>query len=75
MTGLANAVTGFFEGFPAWLNALLALVTAASAATALTPTAADDRLLGRVRRVLEWLALNVGHARPAAPKAPERPVR
>ena len=42
MTGLANAVTAFFDGFPAWLNALLALVTAASAATALTPTAADD---------------------------------
>jgi len=24
--------------------------------------------------VLEWLALNVGHAKPAAPKAPERPA-
>lgn len=74
MTDLANAVAAFFEAFPAWLNALLALVTAASAATALTPTSADDRLLGRVRRVLEWLALNVGHAKPAAPKAPERPA-
>ena len=74
MTDLANALAAFFEGFPAWLNALLALVTAASALTALTPTAADDRLLGRVRRVLEWLALNIGHARPAAPKASGRPA-
>lgn len=40
-----------------------ALVAAASAAAAVTPTKRDDRALAALRRVINVLALNVGHAR------------
>ncbi|MBB4267369.1 hypothetical protein [Roseospira visakhapatnamensis] len=43
------------------------LISVASAIAALTPTPADDRLVGALRRIVEALALNVGHARPAPP--------
>ncbi|BCW89931.1 hypothetical protein sos41_30990 [Alphaproteobacteria bacterium SO-S41] len=56
-------LNGFFDAFPAWVNAVLSVVVAASAVTALTPSGKDDRVIGRIRRVLEVLALNVGHAR------------
>jgi hypothetical protein len=67
---MLEAIYGFFDGFPAWLNAILAVISAASAITALTPTPKDDEVLGTIRRWLEVLALNVGHAKkPPAPKA------
>ncbi len=65
---LFGAVTRFFDELPAWLNAATAFVAGASAITALTPGKGDDRAVGKVRRVLEWIALNVGHARPEETK-------
>jgi uncharacterized MAPEG superfamily protein len=62
MEEIATTLTNFFEAFPAWVNAALTMIVAASAITALTPSAEDDRFLARVRRVLEFLALNIGHA-------------
>ena len=59
---------------PDWIAAALAVVTAASAITALTPSPADDVWLGRLRRVLEALALNVGHARPSGRDKPRGPA-
>lgn len=57
---------------PPWLTAIMAVVTAASTVTALTPTPRDDRFIGRVYRVLEMLALNVGRAKDMAPnRAPK----
>lgn len=44
-----------------------ALVTAASAIAALTPTPRDDRFLGKIYRVIEALALNCGRAKDPAP--------
>ncbi|MBB4267741.1 hypothetical protein [Roseospira visakhapatnamensis] len=46
------------------------LISVASAIAALTPTPTDDRLVGALRRIVEALALNVGHARPAPPPPP-----
>ena len=45
------------------IAAITATVTAASAIAALTPTPADDTLVGKAYRVLEWLALNFGRAK------------
>lgn len=46
------------------VNAALAVVGAASALVALTPAPRVSGWLGRLRAVLETLALNIGHARP-----------
>jgi hypothetical protein len=62
MDTIAATLGDFFESFPAWLNAVLTVIVAASAVTALTPSTDDDRVLARVRRLLEMLALNIGHA-------------
>jgi len=48
------------DAAPAWLHAITALVTAATAVTALTPSTADDKVLNMVLRVLNLLAGNVG---------------
>ncbi len=65
---LFGGVTRFFNELPVWLNAVTAFVAGASAITALTPASGDDRVIGKVRRALEWIALNVGHAKAVAPK-------
>jgi hypothetical protein len=39
------------------------IVAAASAFCALTPTPADDSIVRKVYRVIEWLALNIGKAK------------
>lgn len=64
-----EAFFGFFDAFPAWLVAVTAVVAAAAGITALTPTPKDDAALAKVRRVLDWLALNVGNAKNEKPKA------
>lgn len=48
------------------LVALTSVVTAASAVCALTPSQADDKIIARVRQVLDVLALNVGQAKTKA---------
>lgn len=39
------------------------VIAAASAIAALTPTPKDDKFLGKLRKVVDVLALNVKHAR------------
>ena len=57
-------LTGLFSGaFSQWIEALLAVVGAASAVAAATSTKKDDSLVGTVSRVVDLLALNVGHAK------------
>jgi len=53
------------DAAPAWLHAITALVTAATAVTALTPSTADDKVLNTVLRVLNFVAGNVGKNRNA----------
>lgn len=67
MEYVALAIVHVFENIPRWLDAALAVVGAASAITALTPAPGDDRFLGKLRRALEIVALNIGHASPAPP--------
>jgi delta-aminolevulinic acid dehydratase/porphobilinogen synthase len=45
------------------LHALTAVVAAAAALTALTPSPADDGVVAKVRAVLNFLAFNFGHAK------------
>lgn len=44
---------------PDWVAAITAVVTAATAITALTPTKTDDKIIGSVLKVLNVLAGNV----------------
>lgn len=55
------------DAVPAVLQAATAIVTAASAITALTPTPRDDQFVGKVYQVIEALALNFGRAKDIAP--------
>lgn len=56
-------IASLWAALPDWFSALTGLITAASAVTALTPTPKDDRFIGRAYRILEVLALNIGHAK------------
>ncbi len=45
------------------IGALTSIVTGASALAALTPTPKDDSLFGKLYKVVDFLALNVGKAK------------
>jgi hypothetical protein len=40
-----------------------AIVAAASAVAALTPTPSDDAFIAKAYKVIDWLALNIGKAK------------
>jgi hypothetical protein len=40
-----------------------AIVAAASAVAALTPTPSDDAFVAKAYKVIDWLALNIGKAK------------
>lgn len=44
------------------------IVMVASLLCALTPTPKDDQIIGKIYKVLDWCALNVGKAKEVAPK-------
>ncbi|MFV0473524.1 MAG: hypothetical protein ACK5MQ_04880 [Pikeienuella sp.] len=52
-----NAIT------PRLFDAVFVIVAAASSIAALTPTPRDDNWLGKVYRLIDLLALNVGYAK------------
>jgi hypothetical protein len=45
------------------LFAVSAVVAAASAVAALTPTPKDDSIVAKAYKVIDWVALNVGKAK------------
>ena len=51
------------ESFPVWLQAIMALVTGATAITALTPTTVDDRAINWLLKILNFMAGNFGKNR------------
>lgn len=56
------------EAIPAWLEAIFALVSAASLIAALTPTKKDDAFISKalsvIRKIANLFAINVGNAKP-----------
>jgi len=60
MTDLINYLTENKEGI---LQAVTAVIAAASAIAALTPTPKDDGLLKKLARIIDLLALNVFRAK------------
>ena len=42
---------------------LTAIIAAASAIAALTPTPKDDTIIGKAYKIIDWLALNVFRAK------------
>lgn len=51
------------EKIQQYIEVALAIHFAASAICALTPTKKDDEILGKVYKVLEFLALNIGKSK------------
>ena len=51
------------EKFADYIEVALAIHFAASAICALTPTKKDDEILGKIYKVLEFFALNIGKAK------------
>jgi len=49
--------------FTKYIEVALAIHAAASAICALTPTRKDDDILGKIYKVLEFLALNIGRTK------------
>jgi hypothetical protein len=45
------------------IGALTSIVTGASAIAALTPTPKDDTFIGKIYKVIDFLALNIGKAK------------
>jgi len=48
-----------FDALPGWLNAITALVTAATAITALTPTKTDDKYVSMALKVLNTVGRSI----------------
>ena len=46
-----------------WLGIITGVVCAASIVCALTPTPKDDQMIGRLYKLIEMLALNIGKAK------------
>jgi len=64
-----------FNLVPTILDALFAVVAVASAVVAITPTPRDDVFVGKVYRVIEWLALAIGRAKDAPPNRTPPPPK
>ena len=72
-TAAIGTLTKIFDLLPTWLSALSGVIAAASGIAALTPTPRDDSVIGKIYRVIDLLALNIGHAKEAPPKSQDAP--
>lgn len=61
-------ITSIAAAIPDWLEAIFALMVAASAVAALTPTKKDDavvaKILNGIKMIANIFALNIGNAKP-----------
>ena len=55
-----DMILGWVGEWPAWVGALTALMAAASGITALTSTKSDDKVVGGILRILNFLSFNFG---------------
>jgi hypothetical protein len=60
---MSEIIKFIVDNFEAILGAATAVVTAASALAALTPTPKDDGIVKTVYKVVDFLALNIGKAK------------
>jgi hypothetical protein len=60
---MSNIITYILENSTQLIGIATAIVTAASAIAALTPTPQDDTWVGKAYRIVDWLALNIGRAK------------
>jgi hypothetical protein len=58
-----NIITWILEHKLDLINAVTAVVAAASAIAAVTPTPKDDGFLKKAYVLIDWLALNIGKAK------------
>lgn len=59
----AGSLSGFLDKVPDILQVISLLITAFAAIAAITPTPKDDGVLLVLRKIVDFLALNVGGAR------------
>lgn len=60
---MKEIITYLVSNVDSIVAALTAIVAAASAIAALTPTPTDDSLAAKAYKIVDWLALNVGKAK------------
>ncbi len=53
----------FIQSINEWIAVIPSIVMGASLICALTPTPKDDGIVGKIYRILDWCALNVGKAK------------
>lgn len=58
-----NVISWILEHKIELINTLTAVVTAASAIAALTPTPKDEGWVAKAYKLVDWLALNIGKAK------------
>lgn len=59
----AGSLSGFLDKVPDILQVISLLITAFAAIAAITPTPKDDGVLLVLRKIVDFLALNIGGAR------------
>ena len=60
VVGGIDKISAFFTSLPAWLIGITALVTAATAITAMTPSKSDDKIANAILKLLNVLSGNFG---------------
>ncbi|MDB2357986.1 hypothetical protein N9V86_02580 [Opitutales bacterium] len=60
---MKEIITYLVSNVDSIVAALTAIVAAASAIAALTPTPTDDSFVAKAYKIIDWLALNVGKAK------------
>ena len=63
MTEITEIITYITKNAADLIGTATAIVAAASAICALTPTPTDDTFVGKVYKLIEWLAFNFGKAK------------
>ncbi len=69
MIACGNVADCFAVIVPRTFDIAFAIIAAASAIAAVTPTPRDDEWLGRVYRIVDALAVNIGYAMDRAKSA------
>lgn len=63
MDSVLGLWTWLMANWDSVLLVITSVVTAASAVAALTPSQADDNLVAKLKKIADWLALNVKNAK------------